>query len=126
MLLKEISRHKFKELFETPIAVIETDFVTICYRFFISDKFGLGMSVHYRFENNESQIEYYMLSIEPGILCDLVSAYVYIIDPEKKAPFINSTVINIYNQEFDNIIKGLREQEYDTDVDQEVDHGDII
>ena len=97
MSIQLISKKLFKEQFEDSIAIIEADYSTVYFRYFVSKNFGLGIAITYRFGTHEVEHEYYKFYVDPNIMSNLVHAYVYITDPDERSKIINSEMIKIYN-----------------------------
>jgi len=97
MSIKEISKAQFKDEFEDSIALIEADYGTVYFRYFVSKYYGLGIAITYRFGTQEVQHYYYKFSVDQDILQNLVSAYVYILEGEERKRVINTEMIKIYN-----------------------------
>ena len=109
MSMQRISKNAFREQFEDSIAIIEADYQVVCFRYFISKMYGLGVHVTYRFNTVDCEHEYYIFQVSKEIIMHLQSAYIYITDKELRNKTINSEMISIFNAELQNNINDLIE-----------------
>lgn len=99
MPLKQVQKPTFKEHFEDCIAIVEADYKTIYFRYFISKTFGMGIAVTYRYDNIDPIREYYEIDISEEIMQNLTSAYLFIQAHDEKTKFITSQMVHIFNEE---------------------------
>ena len=95
----KLTKSQFKQKFELSIAILEADYGTVYYRYFITRQYGLGIAVTYRFSPTDVEHHYYEFEISSEIKLNLNSAYLYITDKAERNKSINSEMISIFNKE---------------------------
>jgi hypothetical protein len=102
--MKQITKKQFKELFEDSLAIIETNYSEVHFRYFISKTYGLGIAVTYVFGPNLVEREYYTFEVSTEIALKLTNAYVYITDISTRKKVLNSEMISIFNKELESTL----------------------
>lgn len=123
MALRQITKELFLEKFQEPIAIVEADYQSIYFRYFISKQLALGIAITYRYESIDPIREYYDIDISKEIQQNLRYATVYIKDKKQGSKVFNYNIIKLFNDDLEkefvkqvikkNIIKKESEAEED-------------
>jgi hypothetical protein len=116
MSMIQITKSLFKQKFEDSLAIVETDYAEVHFRYFISKQYGLGIAVTYVFSPELVEREYYMFQVSEEIALKLRNAYVYITDISLRKKIINSEMISIFNDELGQELPTQEIQVYVHDV----------